>query len=518
MRQPISAFVCSTPCVMIWVGVRASCHARDYSQGLMKGRLNEHPLAELIREIHAAQVSGVVRLSREPAQAAVYFEKGSLVFATSNLRTHRLREVLTRGFHADLTHCPPSAADTEVAEFVLNNGQLSTESLTAARGLQVSEVLRVALLWVDGNWNYDQRVRLADAVRVNVDVPRLLLECARRLPSQFVAERLNVSNGEQFIAANEVASESLLPAEAFLLSRATSPLSLTELLALSGVSEESGLRTIYALALSGYLQRSEWPLAFASKPSSSAPKPPVPPAGAGVSAKDDSVEVQDLFKRLDAARDYYDVLSIGRSSELDEIKRAYHDLARRFHPDRFHKREPELRSRIDSAFAQIAQAYEVLSNQSSRGAYDAKLSGGPSRGPQSTAPEQGQKSNGKESAKKTRAEGAFQRGMSALKENRREDAIRLLAEAAMLNPNEPRYRANYGYAMIRQPSMQRIAETEMKAALSIEPNNPLYRVMLAELYKELGLKRRAESELEKVLRANPKHAAAQAVLNSLRKG
>src|SRR5438046_8750496 len=62
----------------------------------MQGNLSEHPLAELIREIHAAGLTGALRLARERARAAIYFENGQLVFATSNLRAHRLREVVKR--------------------------------------------------------------------------------------------------------------------------------------------------------------------------------------------------------------------------------------------------------------------------------------------------------------------------------------------------------------------------------------------------------------------------------------
>ena len=62
----------------------------------MNGRLSQHPLAELIREITAAGISGALRLAYEHAKVAIYFEDGKLVFATSNLRAHRLSEILRR--------------------------------------------------------------------------------------------------------------------------------------------------------------------------------------------------------------------------------------------------------------------------------------------------------------------------------------------------------------------------------------------------------------------------------------
>jgi len=103
-----------------------------------------------------------------------------------------------------------------------------------------------------------------------------------------------------------------------------------------------------------------------------------------------------------------------------------------------------------------------------------------------------------------------------LQANRHDEAVRFLAEAAMLSPREGRYRAHYGQALIRQPNTRRIAETELQAALALEPENASYRVMLAELYRQLGLQKRAEGELERALSVDPKNEAARSLLSSMR--
>jgi Tfp pilus assembly protein PilF len=56
----------------------------------------------------------------------------------------------------------------------------------------------------------------------------------------------------------------------------------------------------------------------------------------------------------------------------------------------------------------------------------------------------------------------------------------------------------------------------LQAALALEPDNASHRVMLAELYQALGLRRRAHGEAERALAADPKNEAARALLNSLR--
>lgn len=63
-------------------------------------------------------------------------------------------------------------------------------------------------------------------------------------------------------------------------------------------------------------------------------------------------------------QDYYAVLGVSKSADKREIKRAYRDLARKYHPD--------VNDSADAheKFKAINQAYEVLSDEKKRQAYD----------------------------------------------------------------------------------------------------------------------------------------------------
>ncbi|MBA3415028.1 MAG: molecular chaperone DnaJ [Chloroflexia bacterium] len=63
-------------------------------------------------------------------------------------------------------------------------------------------------------------------------------------------------------------------------------------------------------------------------------------------------------------RDYYEVLGVGRAATAAEVRRAYRQLARRYHPDV--NREPGAEDR----FKEINEAYETLADDERRGAYD----------------------------------------------------------------------------------------------------------------------------------------------------
>jgi len=64
-------------------------------------------------------------------------------------------------------------------------------------------------------------------------------------------------------------------------------------------------------------------------------------------------------------KDYYEVLGVPRSSTADEIKKAYRKLALQHHPDK-HKGD----KKAEEKFKEIGEAYEVLSDQQKRDAYD----------------------------------------------------------------------------------------------------------------------------------------------------
>ncbi|MBI1871649.1 MAG: molecular chaperone DnaJ [Chlamydiae bacterium] len=81
-----------------------------------------------------------------------------------------------------------------------------------------------------------------------------------------------------------------------------------------------------------------------------------------------------------AKQDYYELLGVKRDASLEELKKAYRQMAMKYHPDR----NPGDKA-SEEKFKEVSEAYEILSDESKRAQYDrfghAGVGGGRSSGP-----------------------------------------------------------------------------------------------------------------------------------------
>eukprot|EP00808_Paulinella_micropora_P031464 g62316.t1 len=70
------------------------------------------------------------------------------------------------------------------------------------------------------------------------------------------------------------------------------------------------------------------------------------------------------FTVMEAKKDYYEVLGVKRTATDRQIKKAFHKMSLKYHPDK--NKDP----RAEKQFSRISQAYNVLSNPEQRALYD----------------------------------------------------------------------------------------------------------------------------------------------------
>ncbi len=293
----------------------------------MNGQLSEQPLAELIREISSKSLGGRLRLEHDRVKVVVYFDAGKFRYAASNLRTHRMRDYLVKSellSDQDLAQFNDRVADLDLIRVLCAQKLLSAAAAEGVQNRQVSDILRVALLWTEGTWEFDSRSRLSETLNLQIDTGSLLLDAGRRLPGTFTASRF--ANPAELISPTgaPLDQENLLPAEVFILSRLDSPMMLRDLIAVSGLGEPAALGLVYSLALAGLIEREGWQSAFQDK--QPAP-PPLVEIEKSVTAKPDRSEVdlkevESFLERIKTAQTHYDVLDVNREVSAPDLKLA----------------------------------------------------------------------------------------------------------------------------------------------------------------------------------------------------
>jgi len=201
----------------------------------------------------------------------------------------------------------------------------------------------------------------------------------------------------------------------------------------------------------------------------------------------------------------YQILDIPKTASDEDIKKAYFQMARRFHPDRFDRQiAAEFKAQIDEVFDGITNAYRVLSNRDSRRIYDAKSG-------QVSTQEDVQESF-------RRADIKFRQGKTLHGQGRYDEAIAYLEEAVRVRRDKGDYYLLLAMCESKLPAYVRKAEEDFLKAIQLEPWNPEGYVGLGLLYKGEGLRTKAIKQLEKALEADADHSSARDALEELRAG
>lgn len=503
----------------------------------LKGDFRQHPFAELLVEIVHARVSGSLRIESGKQKCVIYFRDGAVVYAASNAREQRLFSILLGRNRVDqktLAGIPTFANDFELAAALEEKQVLSKAEIDEFIGVQIDSIIIDALTWQSGTWTFSALARLREDMVYKVDIFKLLIEYARCLPSQEVSQRFR-SVQEMFYRDPSPTTSAVLQAhEKYALDCFNGyQLTIENLRPQCSLPETAMLQALYVLWLGGLLIRRDWNSAFsASKIGeilttkvslvksaadlAKAEKKPEDEAVEDEASKlpDVDISLDDYLARVEGADTLYDVLGVESSSGLPQIKHAYFQMAKLFHPDKFHREEAGMLRRIQSAFTEIAHAYETLKTKESRENYDFKvrkeLELREKRRAEgvadATTPEDRQAEQGLDS---------FEKAMEAINEEEFAAAAGHLARAVHYSSQNALYHAYFGFALSQLEKQHHKAEAEFQAAVKLDPKNPKIRMMLVEFFIEMKMEKRAAGELKRFLEVAPGNKEATRMLEKL---
>ncbi len=504
----------------------------------IKGNFFTHPFAELLVEIAHGRVDGSLRVSDKEKKSVIYFKRGQVVFSVSNARTTRLFHILLerkKMSKEDIVKIPNFANDFEFVSFLQDKNFLTKAESDRLFAEQIGGIIIDALGWNSGDWTFSSLARIRDGLSFEIDTTQLLVDYGRCMPVDKMLGRFR-SLDESFSRSDrsEIGRD-LTRDEAFVLSRSNDGgLTASGIMSISAMSDTTALHAIYTLWLGGLLIRNDWQPAF-SKASITAMKeaklelrteaklreavsdtvevkkpelvPADPPKEVEV-----AISLEEYLLRVEKAETHYDILGVDVKAEVDVLKKAYFSLAKNFHPDRYHSEGGEKLKRIQRAFTDLAQAHETLKNVESREVYDYRMR-------KELAEREKRQASGEVGSTNVNIEKAaenFERGFSLLMDNDADAATPFLARAVHFAPKNARYHAYYGKALSFDEKHRHKAESELQTALKLDPNNPNFRILLAEFFVQFKLLKRAEGELTRLLALFPGNQEARQMLDRLK--
>jgi tetratricopeptide (TPR) repeat protein len=202
-----------------------------------------------------------------------------------------------------------------------------------------------------------------------------------------------------------------------------------------------------------------------------------------------SKEVREKHARL-ASLDHYEILGVARNAGPPEIRRAYVQAAKRFHPDAVARLGlDELKREANEVFARIVRAHTTLSDPGRRRDYDDSLAD-PAAG---------------DASQLAQAEMLYRKATLLLRAGKFADAIRLLEPCVALWPEEPAYHSDLGWALFKQPKPALLAARgRLERALSLAPRDARAHLRLAVVLAALGDEAGASRERGVAQRFDPK--------------
>jgi curved DNA-binding protein CbpA len=194
--------------------------------------------------------------------------------------------------------------------------------------------------------------------------------------------------------------------------------------------------------------------------------------------------------------DHFEILGVARNASDEEIRRAYTDLAKRTHPDRFSGSSAVVTRLAEEVFGLVSRAYEVIGERTSRLEH---LRSEASRVRDQAELEEGHRA--------LRAELEFQKGEVALRARRYDVALAHFEKAVEGYPEEGEYRAYYGWALYLAdpdtPGRLQEALRHVLAGRKLAPDREKPYLFLGRLYKAGDRMRMAEKMFTRAVQLDP---------------
>ncbi|MBI4691059.1 MAG: DnaJ domain-containing protein [Nitrospirae bacterium] len=485
---------------IVWTKrIRSGLKIGISSNGDLKGSLEDYALADTLTGLQRSNETGILEVISGAICKRIYIKNGDMIFAASNRDEDRLGDILLKEKKITQEQFDQSVEEMKKTKqrqgtVLVRLGYLKPRELASAVTHQIEDIIVGLFSLRRGSFQFKEGPLPTD------EIITLKLSAANLVYRGI--KRINVLND---IIANLPPMDSIIcfspdPLKLFqnisidmdgkkILSYIDGKTAINHIALASNLDRLSALKTIYALLSTGIIEAVE-----EKTKEDEIQEVTAEDIIEEAEVKVDTEIINMIEEMYDKYKDlgYYGVLGLKKFATTAEIKSAYYDAAKRFHPDKhFNLPSADLKGKLSDIFAYITEAYTTLSNPEKRGVYERQVS---SR-------------SGPTLSNKELAGARFEEGKIEFARYNTAQALELFGQAAYLDSSTAKYHYFYGLALGKLGRLKEAARA-IQRALKIEPSNPDYLAEAGHIYIKVGLPSRAKSTFEAALKMSPSHKRA----------
>jgi DNA-binding response OmpR family regulator len=444
--------------------------------------LSETPVAELLWDAMQREFSGALEFRADDRFKILLLDQGHPTFVRSNLEKECLGQrleaegkILRSALEESLRRL--RSTGKRQGEVLIEMGAITSEQLAASLEQQAREKLLQLFAWSDGKVARREGVtEVAQASKIPETSPRRTLLDGVEYMNATRAEKLLEEFKDRQLARSEIRieeAEASLPAVAGLLEALEGPAPVRSLVA-------HHARILYGLKVIGALSFSP-----------------------GEEARADDSLSKEMADRLEQSKGqtYFELLEVSENAPPKQVRVAFLELAKKFHPDRMSAADEPTRKLADDLFARMSEAHDTLSDSEQRKAYVQALRAKTS-GNGDTA-----------STAIVAAEFQFQKGEALFKKRDYARALERFSSALELHDGEGEFHAYYGWTyFLANPGdegAKAIAREHLERAIQLAPRSATGYYFLGLQRKACGDGDQAERMFRTAVEIKPNHVEAQ---------
>lgn len=229
-----------------------------------QGSLAQTPLAEVLRRIAVEERSGDLQITGPSFVKTIYFDRGFVVFASSNRKADRLGESMIEAGRISrhefaLASMLMKTTKQKFGAVLVEAGIVPEEELGRYVAAQVNRIVLSLFMAKQGNYRFDERpCSIPVELMVSLSVYRILIEGVRRISRKsFVLAGLPSLDTEVKIVDQPPFTpdvDKLRPEEKSVLRAAKNGATIQDIVEIIGGHEGVSLRACYGLLSGGLLE------------------------------------------------------------------------------------------------------------------------------------------------------------------------------------------------------------------------------------------------------------------------